>query len=135
MATLNLFLEAPSAPGEDLPLLRPKSDILLFFKRFCPDKEHPTLQYAGRRLVPKDSKIKVGGWVGGVAGGKVGACLLRLVRLHGWMSALSAAWLRPPPLLRLFLPAAHPSACPPRPPAGPEPHAAQAGGAGRLRRC
>jgi hypothetical protein len=72
MATLNLFLEAPPAPGEDLPLLRPKSDILLFFKQFCPDKQHPTLQYAGRRLVPKDSKIRVGGGWGGRVRGRVG---------------------------------------------------------------
>lgn len=58
MATLNLFLETP-APGGELPPLRAKTDIMLFFKQYCPDGDHPVLKYAGRRLVPKDTKIKV----------------------------------------------------------------------------
>lgn len=59
MATLNLFLETPAAPDVDLPPIRPKTDIMLFFKHYMPSKEHPTLEYVGRRLVPKDSKVKV----------------------------------------------------------------------------
>jgi len=60
MATLNLFLETPVGPDADLPPIRAKTDMMLFFKQYCPDPDHPTLKYAGRRVVPKDSKIKVG---------------------------------------------------------------------------
>ena len=59
MATLNLFLETPVAPEVDLPAIRPKTDLMLFFKQFVPAQEHPALQYVGRRLVPKDTKVKV----------------------------------------------------------------------------
>jgi hypothetical protein len=59
MTTLNLFLETPP-PGGELPPLRPKLDMLLFFKQYSPDAEPPSLRYAGRQLVPKDTKIKVG---------------------------------------------------------------------------
>ncbi|KAL4423841.1 hypothetical protein ABPG75_001142 [Micractinium tetrahymenae] len=58
MATLNLFLETPAPPAVDLPPIRPKSDIMLFFKQYTPSREHPALKYAGRWLVPKDSKVK-----------------------------------------------------------------------------
>lgn len=59
MATLNLFLETPAPPAVDLPPIRPKSDIMLFFKHYTPSSEQPTLKYAGHWLVPKDSKVKV----------------------------------------------------------------------------
>lgn len=61
MATLDLFLETPVPPAVDLPPIRPKSDIMLFFKHYTPSREHPGLKYAGRWLVPKDSKVKVRG--------------------------------------------------------------------------
>jgi hypothetical protein len=59
MTTLNLFLETPLSPGSTLPTLRPKLDVMLFFKHYCPDVQPPSLHYVGRRLVPKDTKIKV----------------------------------------------------------------------------
>lgn len=58
MTTLNLFLETPLSPGSILTTLRPKLDVMLFFKHYCPDVQPPALQYVGRRLVPKDTKIK-----------------------------------------------------------------------------
>ena len=59
MATLNLFLETPPTPEGELPPLRPKLDMMLFFKQYIPDKEHTQLRYAGRKLLPKDTKVKV----------------------------------------------------------------------------
>lgn len=37
----------------------PQVDLLLFFKQYSPDPQHPRLSYAGRRLVPRDAKVKV----------------------------------------------------------------------------
>jgi hypothetical protein len=59
MATLNLFLETPQ-PGGELPPFKPKTDVLLFFKHYVPDGPQPGLKYAGRRLVHKETKVKVG---------------------------------------------------------------------------
>lgn len=35
-------------------------DILLFFKQYLPHPQQPQLKYVGRRLVPRDTKVKVG---------------------------------------------------------------------------
>lgn len=44
---------------ECCPLLHTvQSDLLLFFKQYCPDPQQPSLKYAGHRLVPKDAKTK-----------------------------------------------------------------------------
>jgi ubiquitin carboxyl-terminal hydrolase 7 len=58
MATLNLFLETPATPDGELPPIRSKSDLLIFFKQYCPDPQQPSIKYAGHRLVPKDAKTK-----------------------------------------------------------------------------
>lgn len=52
---------------------RPQTDMMLFFKQYTPDPQHPTVKYAGRRLVPKDTKIKVRG-AGHVVSERGAAC-------------------------------------------------------------
>lgn len=53
------------APPHRMPFLPPcphlQSDLLLFFKQYCPDPQQPSLKYAGHRLVPKDAKTKARG--------------------------------------------------------------------------
>ena len=67
----------PDRTASPVPLYRRQVDMLLFFKQFLPDPEQPRLRYAGRRLVPKDTKVKVrgsllflGGWCVGLSGAR-----------------------------------------------------------------
>lgn len=104
MATLNLFLETPPTPGGELPPLRPKVDIMLFFKQYIPDKEHPVLKYAGRRVVPKDSKVKVSlpACVAHVCVAEV--CLAFAGRQAGWQAGRPRfGWGRSVPRTRCFV--------------------------------